>query len=216
MATGIRATVEFDTPGSCPLLQRSTGTDGVTVDEAMSNVTSSGEAPSVTDFSVTGDLEVGDGIVALFEGGDSNRYRLVHDDGVGCPCECLGELGIPVARYLAREGRLTLVFYAAGYEELKEAVAELRDRYPGVDVKRFVRSPTGEQPRDSVFIDRNRLTARQLEVLRTALDMGYFERPRGANATEVADALDINPSTFSEHLAAAQRKLLEDVLERGQ
>lgn len=42
--------------------------------------------------------------------------------------------------------------------------------------------------------------------------MGYFERPRRANATEVADVLDINPSTFSEHLAAAESKLIEDVL----
>lgn len=216
MATGIRATVEFDTPTLCPLLEGSAPTDGVTVDEATSSVSPPGGAPTVTDFSVTGELDPDDDVVALFEGGTTSRYRLVHGDGVGCPCECLGELGIPVTRYLAREGRLTLVFYAAGYDELKEAVAALRERYPGVDVKRFVRSPTGDEPRDAVFVDRSRLTTRQLEVLRTALDLGYFKRPRGANATEVADALDINPSTFSEHLAAAQRKLLEDVLERGQ
>jgi predicted DNA binding protein len=49
-------------------------------------------------------------------------------------------------------------------------------------------------------------------VLETAHEMGYFERPRRANGTEVAAALDIDPSTFSEHLAAAQRKLLRDVL----
>jgi predicted DNA binding protein len=42
--------------------------------------------------------------------------------------------------------------------------------------------------------------------------MGYFGRPREANATEVAAELGINPATFSEHLATAQAKLLEDVL----
>jgi predicted DNA binding protein len=42
--------------------------------------------------------------------------------------------------------------------------------------------------------------------------MGYFERPRDANASAVADALDISPSTFAEHLATAQRKLLEETL----
>ncbi|MFW6000412.1 MAG: helix-turn-helix domain-containing protein, partial [Halorubrum sp.] len=56
------------------------------------------------------------------------------------------------------------------------------------------------------------LTDRQCEVLRTAYRMGYFERPRDANASEVADALDISPSTFAEHLATAQRKLLEEAL----
>ena len=68
---------------------------------------------------------------------------------------------------------------------------------------------------DVVFVDRGKLTDRQHEVLRTAYDMGYFERPRGANATEVAASLDINPSTFTEHLLSAQRKLLGDVLEDG-
>jgi predicted DNA binding protein len=43
--------------------------------------------------------------------------------------------------------------------------------------------------------------------------MGYFERPKEANATEVAEALGIAQSTFTEHLMAAQRKLLDDVLE---
>jgi len=42
--------------------------------------------------------------------------------------------------------------------------------------------------------------------------MGYFERPRDANAGAVAEALDIAPSTFAEHLAAAQRKLLDEAL----
>jgi len=36
---------------------------------------------------------------------------------------------------------------------------------------------------------------------------------RAANATEVAAALDISPSTFAEHLAAAQSKVLDSLLE---
>jgi predicted DNA binding protein len=59
-----------------------------------------------------------------------------------------------------------------------------------------------------------RLTDRQREVLRTAHEMGYFEYPRGANAGEVATALDIEPSTFTEHLNAAQSKLLDELLVR--
>ncbi len=61
-------------------------------------------------------------------------------------------------------------------------------------------------------MDRGRLTARQREVLETAFEMGYFERPRRANATEVAAELGIGPSTFREHVSAAETKLLEDVL----
>ncbi|GAB3684603.1 hypothetical protein GCM10028857_13820 [Salinarchaeum chitinilyticum] len=63
-----------------------------------------------------------------------------------------------------------------------------------------------------VEVDVDQLTDRQLEVLETAHDMGYYQYPRGANASEVAEALDICPSTLAEHLAAAQSKLLADVL----
>ncbi|QLH77368.1 helix-turn-helix domain-containing protein [Halosimplex rubrum] len=52
------------------------------------------------------------------------------------------------------------------------------------------------------------LTDGQLEVLVTAYRTGYFERPRETTGAEVAADLDISPSTFSQHLRAAQRKLL--------
>ena len=44
--------------------------------------------------------------------------------------------------------------------------------------------------------------------------MGYFEYPRESNASEVAAALDIEPSTFTQHLNAAQTKLLDELLRR--
>jgi hypothetical protein len=64
-----------------------------------------------------------------------------------------------------------------------------------------------------VFVDRAALTDRQREVVTTAHQLGYFERPRDANATEVAEHLDISRATFAEHLAAAQSKLLDAVLD---
>ncbi|MFC7230794.1 helix-turn-helix domain-containing protein [Saliphagus sp. GCM10025308] len=46
-------------------------------------------------------------------------------------------------------------------------------------------------------------------MLETAHEMGYFEYPRTSNAGDVANALGITRSTFGEHLAAAQRKVLQ-------
>jgi len=66
---------------------------------------------------------------------------------------------------------------------------------------------------DVVFVDRSRLTDRQREVLETAYEMGYFEHPRATNATEVADALDVSLSTFTEHLATAQSKVLAAIVD---
>lgn len=51
-----------------------------------------------------------------------------------------------------------------------------------------------------------------VEFDETANEMGYIDRSRQTNATEIADELDINPSTFREHLDAAESKIFDDVL----
>lgn len=211
MLPGIRATVEFKKLDLCPLVEHSASAEAA-IESVAVNVRPTDRAPAVTEFSMDAEYEPDDGLTPIFSHGSTRRYRYVHDDGVTCPCECLGQHGCPVARYSARGGTLTLVFYADGYEQLQDVIADLRERFPDVDIKRFVRSPAGERTQDRVFVDRSKLTSRQLQVLETAYEMGYFERPRKANATEVAAALDINPSTFSEHLAAAETKILRDLL----
>jgi len=211
MPSGIRAKVEFDTPDICPIVELSAAAE-TTIDSVVTNVCSSDCTESVTEFSVNsaGDLEVD--MTPVFSQGSTDRYRLTHGDGVDCPCECLGQFGCPVARYVAQDGTLTIVFHAADYDELQAVIGELRDQFPEVDIKRFVQSPDGGESQDSVFVDRSKLTQRQLEILETAHEKGYFDRPRRSNATEIAAELDINPSTFREHLIAAESKILEDLL----
>lgn len=211
MAPGIRATVAF--PGSvCPIADLSARVDA-TAEAAVPTVRTTDDTAAVTEFSM--DVECNpdaDVITHVFSHGPIHRYRCVHDAGIDCPCECLGAFGCPVARYVARKGTLTLVFHAANYEELEAVVAALRERFPDVDIRRLVRAPADGPVGDGVLVDRGKLTDRQLEVLETAYEMGYFAHPRQANATEVADALDIDLSTLREHLAAAESKLLEDLL----
>ena len=55
---------------------------------------------------------------------------------------------------------------------------------------------------------RNRLTSRQVEILRAAYEAGYYEWPRGCIGKEAASGLGISSATFSEHVHAAERKLL--------
>ena len=65
-----------------------------------------------------------------------------------------------------------------------------------------------------VPVDARQLTDRQREVLTTAHGVGYFEYPQGVDAGEVTSELDTGPSTFIEHLNAAQSKLLDEFLSR--
>mgnify|MGYP000268163477 CR=1 FL=1 len=211
MPRGIRATVEFPTPDSCPVVECSAET-GATVEGVDSNIRPGEGRESVVEFEVAADGEFDAGVEPLFSHGATERYRLRLDGDPQCPCACLAEFDCPVVRYVARDGDLTLVFHAADYDQLRELVEELRDRFPDVNLKRFVRAPDGEEAGEYVVVDRSRLTPRQLEVLRTAHERGYFERPRRANATEIAAELDVNPSTFREHLVAAESKILGDLL----
>ena len=212
MPSGIRTTVEFGDLDSCPLVQFS-AREGATVRSVRRSVCTE-DSSWAAEFSADVEVDPEGPISRLFSHGPVHRYRVTRDEPPDCPCRSLGAYDCPVTQFTAREGTLRLAFYAADYEQLRAVVATLREEFPGVDIRRFVRSPEEGAPEaaDSVLVDRGRLTPRQREVLETAFEMGYFERPRRANATEVAAALDIGPTTFREHLSAAETKLLEDVL----
>lgn len=81
------------------------------------------------------------------------------------------------------------------------------DRYPDAVLRsQREHSSSGRETR-TTFADR--LTDRQIEVAQTAYHAGYFESPRSSKGEEVADALDISPQAFYQHVRAAQRKLFD-------
>lgn len=212
MSSGIRATVAFSNPGECPIAAFAGEADTV-IDQVSTSVALPDSGGSVSEFLAAGTPPDRDDIQEVFSYGTQTLYRTYHDGEERCPCECLGRHDCPIHRYVAEDGELTLVFHAADFETLQTAVGELRERYSPVDVKRLLQPPLEGTPEDRVFVNRGRLTDRQLEVLEAAYEMGYFERPKEANATEVAQSLGIAQSTFTEHLMTAQRKLLDDALE---
>lgn len=56
------------------------------------------------------------------------------------------------------------------------------------------------------------LTDRQREVIETAHELGYYEVPREASTQDIAETLDLDPSTVTEHLQRAERHLINDLL----
>lgn len=57
--------------------------------------------------------------------------------------------------------------------------------------------------------DRSLLTDRQETVLRTAVNLGYYDTPRGCTLTELADHLGIAKSTCSETLHRAEETVVK-------
>lgn len=68
----------------------------------------------------------------------------------------------------------------------------------------------GEYDGPSVITDR--LTRRQREVVETAYDLGYYEVPREVTAAAVAERLNLDRSTVTEHLQRAERRLVAAAL----
>lgn len=62
-------------------------------------------------------------------------------------------------------------------------------------------------PDADVLLDE--LTAGEGEVLRTAVELGYFENPRETNYDEIADAVGCSKATVGHHLRNAEAKLME-------
>ena len=56
------------------------------------------------------------------------------------------------------------------------------------------------------------LTDRQLEVLQTAYDMGFYDVPREASIDDIADEIGLDGGTVSEHLQRAERNVLTQQL----
>lgn len=208
MDSGIRATVAFDGAAGCPVARFAEST-GTTVDGVSTSVAPAGEV--VTEFFIDADAaEPTASAERVFSYGNADVYRVKHCEE--CPCSYLGGYGCPIHQYAADSDQLTIVFHAAGFEQLQAVMAALREAFD-VNVKRLLHPPLEGRTEERLFVNRGRLTDRQLEALCTAFELGYFERPKRANATEVAEHLGISRSTFAEHLAAAQRKLFEDVLD---
>ncbi|MFT4921133.1 MAG: putative DNA binding protein [Haloarculaceae archaeon] len=139
-------------------------------------------------------------------------YQFERDRG-GCACEQIeAEISRPISDIEVRDGHIVVTFHIDDLSQLKSAIETFRETFGEARVKRIVK-PETDLAEDNVVINRRRLTDRQLEVLEKAREMGYFSHPREANAGDIADELDIAISTFSEHLAAAESKLIDDLVD---
>jgi predicted DNA binding protein len=54
-----------------------------------------------------------------------------------------------------------------------------------------------------------RLTDRQREVLDAATDLGYYEVPRQATHADIAERVDLDPGTVSEHMQKIEARVFE-------
>jgi predicted DNA binding protein len=128
----------------------------------------------------------------------------------------LADHGAVLRRLEATPAGVDVVVDVPDAEGVRTVLGVLDRHYPD-----FRLTGRGERRRDATTESRfrddvlDRLTDRQLEVVRTAYYAGYFERPRRATGTELAAVLDISSSAFSKHVRVVQRKLFDVLLRDG-
>ena len=131
--------------------------------------------------------------------GPTTHFRVVHrTSGV-----------VQVFRRLQLERRFPFTIRAAEASwvvvapeaKLRSLIARLRKIAPAVTLE-SVRHTDLHPPSGP-------LTPRQVDLLHRSIAAGYFEIPRRVSLTQLADDLNVAPSTLSERLAVIEKKLVE-------
>lgn len=218
MGNYILAEVEVFEPQSCHIAPFAT--EEWTVTDVSRNGLGGDDSEVVEEFTLAGDADEdppastdSEAIERVFAFDDEYIFRTARPADQNCACERIERAGCVIQDITITDTTLEITFLVGDTETLRTVIDDLRGTAESVTLRRLVESCESPQSREPTVLDRDAFTDRQREVLETAYEMGYFRKPRAARASDVAEELGISTATFTEHLAAAQRKLLGNVIE---
>lgn len=160
-----------------------------------------------------GDPSVGS--VSILGPGDGGPVFRLHT-GTGWLPNTLERAGALTTSALATDGTGRVVAQVFPVVDAPSVIEAVLEAHPTSELvaRRFRPTATlGFTRRGLQQLVRDRLTARQWEVLQRAYRDGYFEQPREHTGEAIADTLDISSATFSQHLRSAQRNILSVLIE---
>ncbi|WP_135829165.1 helix-turn-helix domain-containing protein [Halorussus halobius] len=151
-------------------------------------------------------------LVREYEDGGLFEFSVVDD----CPAVTLAEQGALPRTVRGVRGEGTIIGELPAGSDPGAVVEAFLEEYPAAE---FVAKRETDRSAAPLNYDglrrvvRERLTDRQYEVLETAFEAGYYDWPRECTGQEVAETLGITSATFSQHVHAAERKLLATLFE---
>lgn len=148
----------------------------------------------------------------LVAGEDPMLFELVVEDP--SLLTTFAERSARVTTVVAEDGTGRVVAELPTGADVRSVVDSFREAVPGADLvaQRTTNRTVQTTPklRSELLAE---LTEKQRAVLRTAYFSGFFERPRRSSGEAVADAMDVAPSTFHQHLRVGLRKLLDALMD---
>lgn len=205
MSSGIKAKIKIERPKTCPVADISKNNKAKCRSIKWNN-----KKETITEEFVS-DKKINDQNIEEIFSYNSDRVYRIQRKNENCICTSMEESDTPITNVYANKGDLFISFYAKNIENLKKILKNI-DKKEDIKIEFLVESPeNNENENKTKFIDLDRLTDRQIEVLNKAYEMGYFEHPKKANAGEIAQELGITPPTLIEHLSAAQTKIINQI-----
>ena len=124
------------------------------------------------------------------------------------PIPCSASLDMPIVclqcPFSTRDGPPTWKLLVRRSEDLRDILRRLEKAGRRALIKEI-----------SDVSQREELTDRQKAILAIAISMGYFDFPRKVSLTALSKAVGVKPSTLSEILRNAERKVLESQVQTG-
>ncbi|WP_181686567.1 bacterio-opsin activator domain-containing protein [Halorhabdus salina] len=105
-------------------------------------------------------------------------------------------------------------FTVATEQNGRAIVEELETAYDVVELIAYHESEDADEtPRSFAAAVEAELTDRQLTALKKAYTSGFFEWPRQCEGEDLAESMDVVPSTYYQHLRTAEKKLMRAFFE---
>lgn len=164
-----------------------------------------GDAPQLRLF--LSELQRVDGVKHVYESevAPSKMLSLVVMER---PIPCSASLDTPIVclqcPFSTRDGPPTWRLLVRRSEDLRDVLRRLEKAGRKAVIKEI-----------SDVSQREELTDRQKAILSIAISMGYFDFPRKVSLTGLSRAVGVKPSTLSEILRNAERKVLESQVQSG-
>jgi predicted DNA binding protein len=124
------------------------------------------------------------------------KGAITTDECLGC-CSAIGTGVFQISGVMDKDGRIVQTVVAGDRQTIESMVSNMEDHGHDITLVKLATLETDEV-----------LTSRQEDMLRYAMEKGYFDDPKRITLVEMAREFDVSNSTVSEMLRKSQRKLM--------